>query len=127
MSAHPPWTRREIDAIRRMAAAGDSSAVIGKALGRTYGAVRKQTQKYAIELCRSNGGRKPKTSPTDELEIIAWWKARHALGTNKSMAAKKGISESSLVSILKRHRLTEDMAVRRASREFQEQLANLPY
>lgn len=126
-TANRPWTRADLATLKRMAAAGEHRNAIGAALNRSANSVRLQAEKRAISICKRTCGRRRKASPADELEIVAWWKARHAMGTNKQMAAKYGIGQTALVNVLKRHRLTEDMAVRRASREFQEQLAALPY
>ncbi len=51
----------------------------------------------AIRLRPKDGrGRPSKLTPMGEIELLAWWKAKEALGTVRQKAAELGISRPAL-------------------------------
>lgn len=50
----------------------------------------------------TRAARRPHLSPLQEIELVAWYKAKCALGTWKSKAAELGVSEHTLKSAVDR-------------------------
>lgn len=50
----------------------------------------------------TRGARKPQLTPLQELELVAWYKARCALGTWKTKAIELGVSVTMLKGVVGR-------------------------
>ena len=51
---------------------------------------------------RTRNGPKPSLTPLQEIELIAWYKARCALGTWKTKAVELGVPETTLKNAVER-------------------------
>lgn len=72
--------------------------------------------------------RNRKLTPTQEVELLAWDKARKALGTYKTKAHDLGVTEGAITKFLCRYREREHQETRgRAKQGFYQQLKTLPF
>lgn len=55
-------------------------------------------------------------SPLQEIEIIAWYKAKKALGTNKSKSQEMGLTVAALRNVIDRWKKEQEVAAIRAKR-----------
>lgn len=72
-------------------------------------------------------GRPRTVTPTQELEIWAWYQALQALGCMKSKAAEMGIPMSTLRHVLTRKKLERDREMDKQRRKFLRELSRCPF
>ena len=106
------WSVDDVRELRALAADNKTIAQICALTGRTRSAIVYRIRDAGIDVHKG----KPRVlTPTQELEIVAWWKARRALGNNKTIAQRYGVAESTITMTLKRARSrqrADDMASR---------------
>lgn len=69
-------------------------------------------------------------SPTQQVELIAWYRAKKALGTIKQKSRELGVSPQCIYNFFTVLKRREDLARRRRNKTrqaFYKQLANLPF
>lgn len=118
------WTKSESALLQALIAEDLTPAQIAKRMGRTRVAIWGRMYRTGL---KSVPRRLAKLTPTEEIEVWAWYKAKRELGGYKTMAKRLGRSVQAIHSAVARMREAERDRERRTRDASLKYLADLPF